>query len=87
MTIPYTYILPWLKSDNTNLFDVEQKQLAAFDDIEAWIQVACPRLSIDWGHFFSKVCFDAFKGSISWTLCAVVDPIVGAAAGWMILEH
>lgn len=30
-------------------------QLAAFADVDAWIQVACPRLSIDWGHFFDKV--------------------------------
>ncbi|CBJ25584.1 conserved unknown protein [Ectocarpus siliculosus] len=31
------------------------RQLAAFADVEAWIQVACPRLSVDWGHFFDKV--------------------------------
>lgn len=30
-------------------------QLAAFANVEAWIQVACPRLSVDWGHFFDKV--------------------------------
>lgn len=32
------------------------EQLAAFADVEAWIQVACPRLSVDWGHFFDRVC-------------------------------
>lgn len=26
-------------------------------EVEAWVQVACPRLSIDWGHFFDKVGF------------------------------
>lgn len=30
-------------------------QLARFHDVDAWIQIACPRLSIDWGYAFSKV--------------------------------
>jgi diphthamide synthase subunit DPH2 len=24
-------------------------------EVVAWVQVACPRLSIDWGHYFDKV--------------------------------
>lgn len=31
-------------------------QLARFKDVDAWIQIACPRLSIDWGYAFPKVC-------------------------------
>ena len=30
-------------------------QLELFEDVEAWIQIACPRLSIDWGTAFSTV--------------------------------
>ncbi|CAN0604879.1 unnamed protein product, partial [Ectocarpus sp. 12 AP-2014] len=37
------------------LSEVFPAKLAAFADVEAWIQVACPRLSVDWGHFFDKV--------------------------------
>jgi len=22
--------------------------------VDAWVQIACPRLSVDWGHFFTK---------------------------------
>lgn len=40
---------------SNSLFGVSFDQLAAFADVDAWIQVACPRLSIDWGHFFDKV--------------------------------
>lgn len=32
-------------------------QLASFTEIDAWIQIACPRLSIDWGTEFAKVHF------------------------------
>ena len=31
------------------------EQLARFKDVDAWIQIACPRLSIDWGYAFPKV--------------------------------
>jgi Putative diphthamide synthesis protein len=34
---------------------VVASQLKLFSDIDAWIQVACPRLSIDWGLYFDKV--------------------------------
>ncbi len=31
------------------------QQLGMFQDVDAWIQIACPRLSIDWGYAFPKV--------------------------------
>ena len=35
--------------------EITPAKLALFDNkIDAWIQVACPRLSVDWGHFLSK---------------------------------
>ena len=33
---------------------VEQAKLELFEEVGAWVQVACPRLSIDWGQAFEK---------------------------------
>lgn len=33
--------------------DVSPVTLAKFTDVEAWIQMACPRLSLDWASGFS----------------------------------
>ena len=33
---------------------LEQAKLALFEEVGAWVQVACPRLSIDWGQAFEK---------------------------------
>ena len=30
-------------------------KISAISHIEAWVQVSCPRLSIDWGEGFAKV--------------------------------
>ena len=34
--------------------EIVPKKLLELSDIEAWVQVACPRLSIDWGGGFAK---------------------------------
>jgi 2-(3-amino-3-carboxypropyl)histidine synthase len=34
------------------LSEIFPAKLAMFEEVEAWIQVACPRLSIDWGQAF-----------------------------------
>ncbi|GJD06609.1 Diphthamide biosynthesis protein 1 [Galdieria sulphuraria] len=34
-----------------------------YDSIDVWVQIACPRLSIDWGHEYQKpllTCYEAF---------------------------
>ncbi|VDK48370.1 unnamed protein product [Anisakis simplex] len=36
------------------LSEIFPEKLALFDDIDCWVQVACPRLSIDWGSAFAK---------------------------------
>ncbi|GAB5372403.1 hypothetical protein AAMO2058_001662400 [Amorphochlora amoebiformis] len=45
--------------------EITPELLAAFPQVEAWIQVACPRLSIDWGKEFSSkpllTPFEAFS--------------------------
>jgi len=36
------------------LSEIFPQKLALFQDVDAWIQVACPRLSIDWGYAFES---------------------------------
>uniref|UniRef100_A0A8B9QAI1 2-(3-amino-3-carboxypropyl)histidine synthase subunit 1 n=1 Tax=Apteryx owenii TaxID=8824 RepID=A0A8B9QAI1_APTOW len=36
------------------LSEIFPSKLQLFPDVDAWVQVACPRLSIDWGEAFSK---------------------------------
>tara|TARA_B110000305_G_scaffold234247_2_gene291966 strand:- start:353 stop:586 length:234 start_codon:yes stop_codon:yes gene_type:complete len=28
---------------------------------DAWVQIACPRLSVDWGHFFSSPVLSVYE--------------------------
>ena len=39
-------------------------KLDLFTDIDAWVQVACPRLSIDWGTSFSKPLLTSYELSV-----------------------
>jgi 2-(3-amino-3-carboxypropyl)histidine synthase len=47
--------------------DVCQEAINKYPDVDAWVEIACPRLAIDWGNDFSKPmlnpyeCFVAFK--------------------------
>ena len=34
-------------------------------EVDAWIQIACPRLSIDWGHHFSKPLLSAYEFEVT----------------------
>jgi 2-(3-amino-3-carboxypropyl)histidine synthase len=33
-------------------------------DVEAWVQVACPRLSIDWGYAFPRPLLTPYEALI-----------------------
>ena len=39
-------------------------QLASFTDVDAWIQVACPRLSLDWGEGFSAPLLTPYEAEV-----------------------
>jgi 2-(3-amino-3-carboxypropyl)histidine synthase len=36
-------------------------KLKKFPRVDAWIQIACPRLSIDWGHFYTKPLLSTYE--------------------------
>lgn len=47
------------------LSEVFPTKLALFNDIDAFVQVACPRLSIDWGTAFDKPLLTPYELSVA----------------------
>eukprot|EP00347_Sterkiella_histriomuscorum_P002566 403367655 len=43
------------------LSEISIDKLKKFPQIEAWVQIACPRLSVDWGHFFDKPLLNTYE--------------------------
>ncbi|KJH53102.1 diphthamide biosynthesis protein 2 domain protein [Dictyocaulus viviparus] len=47
------------------LSEIFPKKLENFDEIDCWVQVACPRLSIDWGVEFQKPLLSPFELAVA----------------------
>ena len=47
------------------LSEIFPAKLDRFNDIGAWVQIACPRLSIDWGYAFSKPLLSPYEASVA----------------------
>ena len=46
--------------------EISPARIELFEDsVEAWIQIACPRLSIDWGDAFRKPLLTSFEADIA----------------------
>ncbi|KAJ1391234.1 Diphthamide synthesis DPH1/DPH2 [Sesbania bispinosa] len=46
--------------------EISPGRIALFEDsLDAWIQIACPRLSIDWGDAFAKPVLTPFEAEIA----------------------
>ena len=56
------------------LSEIFPGKLAMMPDVEAWVQVACPRLSIDWGYAFPRPLLSPYETLVA---LGVRD------AGWM----
>lgn len=55
-----------LKAHNRKSFvlllsEIFPQKLNRMPHVDAWVQVACPRLSVDWGHFFHKPVLTAYE--------------------------
>lgn len=46
------------------LSEIFPQKLAMFDDIDVFVQVACPRLSIDWGYAFNKPLLTPYETNV-----------------------
>ena len=47
------------------LSEIFPEKLKLFEDVDAWVQVACPRLSIDWGTAFNKPLLTPYEASVA----------------------
>lgn len=45
--------------------EVVQNTLKRFKSVDVWVQIACPRLSIDWGSFFESPLLNSYEFSQS----------------------
>ncbi len=49
---------------NILLSEIFPGKLALMDDVECWVQIACPRLSIDWGYAFPKPLLTPYEALV-----------------------
>ncbi|KAF2417515.1 Diphthamide biosynthesis protein 1 [Tothia fuscella] len=47
------------------LSEIFPGKLAMMDEVEAWVQVACPRLSIDWGYAFPRPLLSPYEALVA----------------------
>ncbi|XP_067129564.1 2-(3-amino-3-carboxypropyl)histidine synthase subunit 1 [Centruroides vittatus] len=47
------------------LSEIFPQKLRLFLGVDAWIQIACPRLSIDWGMAFEKPLLTPYEGNVA----------------------
>lgn len=47
------------------LSEIFPDKLKLFDDVDAWIQITCPRLSIDWGTAFHKPLLTPYEAAVA----------------------
>jgi len=47
------------------LSDISPERLNLFSGIDAWVQVACPRLSLDWGVFFQQPLLTTYEAYVA----------------------
>ncbi len=57
---------------NLLLSEIFPGKLAMFEDVECWVQIACPRLSIDWGYAFERPLLTPYEALV----------VLGNQQGW-----
>ncbi|KAJ9209130.1 hypothetical protein DTO021D3_438 [Paecilomyces variotii] len=50
---------------NLLLSEIFPGKLASMSDVECWVQIACPRLSIDWGYAFSRPLLTPYEALVA----------------------
>lgn len=57
---------------NLLLSEIFPGKLALFEDVDCWVQIACPRLSIDWGYAFPRPLLTPYEALVA----------LGGRPGW-----
>ncbi|KAM6463209.1 2-(3-amino-3-carboxypropyl)histidine synthase subunit 1 isoform 2-T2 [Liasis olivaceus] len=74
------------------LSEIFPSKLQLFPDVEAWVQVACPRLSIDWGEAFEKPLLSPYEAAVAlqqvkWQEIYPMDFYAGQSLGPWTVNH
>lgn len=54
-----------IKCVNLLMSEIFPGKLAMMSDVEAWVQIACPRLSIDWGYAFPRPLLSPYEALVA----------------------
>lgn len=65
MMLEAAYAKRGIKNVVVVLSEIFPGKLAEFADIDCWVQVACPRLSIDWGYAFPKPLLTPYEAMVA----------------------
>nr|XP_003230257.2 PREDICTED: diphthamide biosynthesis protein 1 [Anolis carolinensis] len=75
------------------LSEIFPQKLGLFPEVEAWVQVACPRLSIDWGEAFPKPLLTPYEAAVAlqqieWQETYPMDFYAAQSLGpWTVNHH
>ncbi|XP_030041620.1 2-(3-amino-3-carboxypropyl)histidine synthase subunit 1 isoform X2 [Microcaecilia unicolor] len=74
------------------LSEIFPSKLQLFPQVEVWVQVACPRLSIDWGTAFSKPLLTPYEAAVAlkeieWQLVYPMDFYAAQSLGPWTVNH
>ncbi|XP_006863297.1 PREDICTED: diphthamide biosynthesis protein 1 [Chrysochloris asiatica] len=74
------------------LSEIFPSKLNLLPDVDVWVQVACPRLSIDWGTAFPKPLLTPYEAAvvlrdISWQQPYPMDFYAGSSLGPWTVNH
>ncbi|OMJ16277.1 Diphthamide biosynthesis protein 1 [Smittium culicis] len=74
------------------LSEIFPAKLQQFEDVECWIQISCPRLSIDWGYAFSAPLLSPYEaavalGSAEWQSVYPMDFYANESLGAFTPNH
>lgn len=69
------------------LSEIFPAKLALLPDVDAWVQVACPRLSVDWGYAFDRPLLSPYEaevalGAAHWAPVYPMDYYAKAGGPW-----
>eukprot|EP00331_Platyophrya_macrostoma_P005684 CAMPEP_0176416926 /NCGR_PEP_ID=MMETSP0127-20121128/6606_1 /TAXON_ID=938130 /ORGANISM="Platyophrya macrostoma, Strain WH" /LENGTH=377 /DNA_ID=CAMNT_0017797033 /DNA_START=52 /DNA_END=1185 /DNA_ORIENTATION=- len=73
--------------------EIFPSKLAKIPDVDAFVQVACPRLSIDWGYAFDRPLLNpyeaevALQGSTAWRDVYPMDHYAKAGGKWAVYTN
>jgi len=78
--LPYMIVL---------LSEIFPSKLELFPDIDVWVQIACPRLSIDWGYAFAKPLLNPYEAEValervSWQETYPMDFYANDGGAWTV---